>query len=101
MLHQEDMIRAFKLAIDCRESLPPDAQILIGEEEAPGYDELQDALGRLIHGDEEWTTLSVPKSVADSSAQRSRAAISNNPSVPWASKRPIGNSRLRRFAERY
>ena len=42
----------------------PRREILIGEPDAIGYDALQDELGRLIHGEEDWPTLRVPKPVA-------------------------------------
>jgi uncharacterized membrane protein len=58
------MIDAFRRAVDRREELAPDAVILIGEPDAIGYDALQDEIGRLIHGEAEWTTLRVPKPAA-------------------------------------
>jgi nucleoside-diphosphate-sugar epimerase/uncharacterized membrane protein len=64
LLHKEDMIDAFRRAVDRRRELPPEAVILIGEPDAMGYDELQDEIGRLVHGEKEWTTLRVPKPVA-------------------------------------
>lgn len=68
MVHKEDMIDAFRRAVDRRHELPPDAVILIGEPYAMGYEELQDEIGRLIHGEEEWTTLRLPKSLAKAGA---------------------------------
>jgi nucleoside-diphosphate-sugar epimerase len=64
LLHKEDMVDAFKRAVDRRHELPPEAVILIGEPDAMGYDELQDEIGRLVHGEAEWTTLRVPKPAA-------------------------------------
>ena len=64
LVHKDDMIDAFRRAVDRRQELPADAVILVGEPEAVGYDELQDEIGRLIHGEEEWTTLRIPKSAA-------------------------------------
>lgn len=64
MLHKADMIEAFRRTIDRRAGLPADVTILIGEPEAFGYDVLQDEIGRLIHGEQEWTTLEVPKGIA-------------------------------------
>lgn len=63
MLHRDDMIDAFVRAVDRRGDLPPGVEILVGEPDAIGYDDLQDRLGRLIHG-EEWATLRVPAGVA-------------------------------------
>jgi nucleoside-diphosphate-sugar epimerase/uncharacterized membrane protein len=64
LLHKEDMVDAFRRTVDRRHALPPETVILVGEPEAPGYDELQDRIGRLLHGDEAWTTLQLPKPVA-------------------------------------
>lgn len=64
MLHKDDMADAFRRVVDRRSSLPPDVTILVGEPDAVGYDALQDSLGRLIHGEEEWTTATVPKPIA-------------------------------------
>ena len=64
MVHRADMLDAFKRAVDLRKEIPSGTVILIGEEEAPGYDALQDEIGYLIHGAESWPTLRVPKPVA-------------------------------------
>ncbi|MEX2617260.1 MAG: NAD-dependent epimerase/dehydratase family protein [Alphaproteobacteria bacterium] len=63
-LHTDDMIDAFMRAVDRRNDLPPEATILVGEPEAMGYGALQDELGRLIHGEENWTTIEAPKGLA-------------------------------------
>ncbi len=68
MVHKEDMIDAFRCTVERRRELPPDAVILIGEPDAMGYEELQDTVGRLIHGEKEWTTLRVPKAIAKAGA---------------------------------
>ncbi|MGQ0751731.1 MAG: vitamin K epoxide reductase family protein [Betaproteobacteria bacterium] len=68
MVHKADMLDAFRRAVDRRRELPPDAVILIGEPDAMGYDELQDEIGRLIHGEAEWTTLRLPKPLARTGA---------------------------------
>jgi nucleoside-diphosphate-sugar epimerase/uncharacterized membrane protein len=64
LVHKEDMVDAFRRTVDRRRELPPDMVILVGESDAMGYDELQDEIGRLIHGEEEWTTLRLPKPAA-------------------------------------
>lgn len=64
MVHRDDMIDAFVRAIDLRHQLPDETVLLIGEPDPIGYDDLQDRLGRLIHGEEDWATLRVPSSVA-------------------------------------
>ncbi|MBA3511025.1 NAD-dependent epimerase/dehydratase family protein [Sphingomonas sp.] len=64
MVHRADMLDAFKRAIDRRSKFPSGTVILVGEEEAVGYDALQDEIGYLIHGSEDWPTLRVPKPAA-------------------------------------
>ncbi|MBA3596008.1 MAG: NAD-dependent epimerase/dehydratase family protein [Methylibium sp.] len=68
MLHREDMLEAFRCTVDRREALPSGTEILIGEPDAMGYDALQDELGRLIHGADDWQTLRVPKPIAAAGA---------------------------------
>lgn len=64
MLHRADMVDAFRRTVDRRHDLPAATELLVGEPEALGYDDLQDELGFLIHGREDWLTLRVPKPVA-------------------------------------
>ncbi|GGB91584.1 hypothetical protein GCM10011494_07460 [Novosphingobium endophyticum] len=64
MVHREDMIDAFRRTVDRRADLPGDAEILIGEPHTLRYDELQDALGCLIHGVADWATMRIPPSAA-------------------------------------
>lgn len=64
MLHREDLHEAVRLTLARRNTLPPDAEMLIGETEALGYDVLQDEIGYLIHGVDDWPTLRVPKTLA-------------------------------------
>ncbi|MFN3387784.1 MAG: NAD-dependent epimerase/dehydratase family protein [Allosphingosinicella sp.] len=68
MLHRDDMAEAFRRTIDRRDALPAEVAILIGEPSAPTYDELQDEIGRLIHGRDAWTTLRLPKPIAAAGA---------------------------------
>ena len=68
MLHRDDMLDAFRRVVDRRSVLTPDAEILIGEPDTMGYEALQDELGSLIHGMDEWPTLRVPKPIAAAGA---------------------------------
>jgi nucleoside-diphosphate-sugar epimerase len=72
MLHRADMLDAFRRTVDRRAALPPATELLIGEPDAMGYDALQDELGRLFHGVDDWLTLRVPKSVAAAGAWAQR-----------------------------
>lgn len=64
MLHRDDMLDAFKRTVERRAQLPAGATMLIGEADALGFDALQDELGYLMHGVEDWPTLELPKPVA-------------------------------------
>ncbi|WP_296720622.1 NAD-dependent epimerase/dehydratase family protein [Erythrobacter sp.] len=81
MLHREDMIDAVRRTVQRRATLPPDAQILIGEPEAVGYGTLQDTIGELIHGTDDWATLRLPAPVAQLGAAAQNAA---EPLIPDA-----------------
>jgi nucleoside-diphosphate-sugar epimerase/uncharacterized membrane protein len=61
-LHKEDLVDAVVRTVDRRAELPDETTLLIGEEETPSYQEMQEHIGRLIHG-ERWRTLSLPKGV--------------------------------------
>ncbi|MGH8178315.1 MAG: NAD-dependent epimerase/dehydratase family protein [Steroidobacter sp.] len=67
-LHRDDMIDAFRRAIDRRGALPQDAAILAGEPDAVSFEELQNLIGALIHGAKEWETMSIPPALARAGA---------------------------------
>ena len=67
-LHREDMLAALRLAVDRRGQLPSGCELLIGEADAVGYEVLQDTLGALMHGAQDWPTLRVPKPLAAAGA---------------------------------
>lgn len=64
MLHKTDMVDAFVRCIDRRDRLPPSLTLLVGENEGVGYQALQQEIGELIHGEQDWSTLQVPAPVA-------------------------------------
>lgn len=67
-VHKEDMLDAFRRTIDRRKQLAKKSAILIGEDHSDTYEALQNRLGELIHGEEKWATLTVPKPVAKAGA---------------------------------
>src|SRR5690625_2750532 len=67
-IHKDDMIDAFRRIIDRRGKLPEKNEILVGEGHCDTYEALQNRLGELIHGEQEWATLSVPKPLAKTGA---------------------------------
>ncbi|HSR55944.1 MAG TPA: vitamin K epoxide reductase family protein [Alphaproteobacteria bacterium] len=68
LVHRDDLIDAFVRAVDRRNDLPKESTILIDEPDAMGYGMLQDRLGHLIHGEEDWTTITAPKALAGAAA---------------------------------
>ena len=68
MVHRDDMLDAFRRTVDRRGQLPTEVAILIGEPEAMAYETLQDELGYLLHGSEDWPTLRLPKAAAAAGA---------------------------------
>lgn len=81
MLHRDDMLEAMRRTVERRRTLPSDTEILIGEPFAVGYDSLQQRIGELIHGSDEWQTIKVPAPIAKVGALVQDAA---EPLVPDA-----------------
>ncbi len=61
-LHRDDLVDAVVRAVDRRTELPDETILLIGEEETPSYQQMQERIGDLVHR-ERWRTLSLPKGV--------------------------------------
>ncbi len=64
MAHRDDVVDLCVRLVERRGELPPELVLEVGEPETLGYAELQAILGRLIHGEERWPTLIVPKPLA-------------------------------------
>ncbi len=67
-VHRDDLIAALCAAIDRRDRIPRNQAILVGEPVAPGFGQVQNLIGRHIHGEREWTTLRVPAVAARAGA---------------------------------
>ncbi|MDX1545251.1 MAG: NAD(P)-dependent oxidoreductase [Christiangramia sp.] len=63
-VHLEDVMDAILSTVEHRNKLPHEIAINIGEPTTPTYKELQDRIGKLIHGEDSWETHEVPKSIA-------------------------------------
>lgn len=63
MVHLDDVIDLYTLLVDSRSKLPPELTLLVAEPETLSYGEMQQTLGRLIHG-ERWKTRKIPKPLA-------------------------------------
>lgn len=73
-IHLEDMLDLFRRAVDRRDRIDGLEVVLAGEPDAVSYAKLQDTLGQLIHGEEEWQTLRLPAPVAKAAAKAEVAA---------------------------
>lgn len=62
-VHMEDLVMAFSNAVEKRKDLPPVTTLIIGEEKAMSFRELQNEIGQGIHG-VDWLTQKVPKPLA-------------------------------------
>lgn len=67
-VHLDDTVEAITRAVDCRQTLPAEVAILIGEPETYSYDQLQRTLAELIHGETNWQTREIPRPVAKTGA---------------------------------
>jgi nucleoside-diphosphate-sugar epimerase len=66
-VHLDDLTACFRAAIERRWQLDQYELLLIGEEDVMSYDELQEEIGRLLHG-KAWPTIRIPKAVAKAGA---------------------------------
>lgn len=79
-VHLEDVIQAARLCVQQRSRLPEEALFLIGEPETMSYLDLQQELGRLLHG-EAWPTLRIPKPLAKVGAALEDAIPGKDPFI--------------------
>ncbi|MBA4057761.1 MAG: nucleoside-diphosphate sugar epimerase [Marivirga sp.] len=66
-IHLDDLDEAFVKTIEKRNDLPGEITINISESRTFSYEELQQTVGELIHG-EEWKTFEIPKPLAKAGA---------------------------------
>jgi nucleoside-diphosphate-sugar epimerase/uncharacterized membrane protein len=67
-LHNDDMLDAFERVVERRNQLPRRHALLIGENRTESYDALQNRIGELLHGAEDWRTIVIPEPVAKAGA---------------------------------
>ena len=82
-VHLDDVVDALWLCVEKRRELPPEAVLLVGEDETVSYDELQRSFDRLIHGEEE-DTRHIPKALAKAGAWVEDHVPGEEPFIkPW------------------
>ncbi|MBT0585162.1 vitamin K epoxide reductase family protein [Alteromonas oceanisediminis] len=67
-IHRDDMLDLFTQALDKRNELPQQHEILAGEESVMGYRALQNRIGQLVFGEQTWDTFTVPEQLAKAGA---------------------------------
>jgi nucleoside-diphosphate-sugar epimerase len=83
MLHIEDLVRCFERVIERRRSLAGFEPFLIGEPSVMSYEELQEQIGELLHG-EEWPSIRIPKALAKLGARAKRELTGDDDFIqPW------------------
>lgn len=66
-VHLDDLVSCFRAVVDRRGDLPGHSMFLIGEEDVMSYEELQEDIGRYLHG-REWPAIRIPKAAAKAGA---------------------------------
>ncbi|MDQ8757402.1 NAD-dependent epimerase/dehydratase family protein [Sphingosinicella sp. LHD-64] len=82
-LHRDDLTDAISRLVERRKALPSELPLLLGEPEAPGYAEIQDIVGRQLHG-EDWATLRIPQPLAKAGVMLQDQALGSESFIrPW------------------
>ena len=63
-VHRDDVVDGIRRTIERRKQLPQEVTLLIGEPDPPSVGELQRRIARLVHGETDWKTMSVPAPLA-------------------------------------
>ena len=67
-VHLDDLVDLIRRTIERRKQLDSYEVFLVAEPDKMTYDELQDCIGLLLHGTEDWPTIRIPKAVAKAGA---------------------------------
>lgn len=67
-VHLDDLAEFFHTLVRHHSSLPPDVTLLVGEPETLSYNAIQDQVGALLYGAQQWRTRTIPKPVAKAGA---------------------------------
>ena len=81
-IHLDDTVNCLLKCIERRDDLPEQEVFTIGEEDVMSYEDLQEAIGRLIHG-REWPTIRIPKTVAKTGAWVKDKLASSEEDAPF------------------
>ena len=85
LIHLDDLAECFRRVIERRAKLGGQDLFLVAEPDVMSYQELQEEIGRLVHG-KEWPTIRIPKPVAKVGAylEEKMSADDDQPFIkPW------------------
>lgn len=82
MVHIDDVVSCVEKVIEKRGQLQGFEEFLIGEPTVMSYEELQDQIGELLHG-EEWPSIRIPKPIAKLGAQAKSLTGDGDFIQPW------------------
>jgi nucleoside-diphosphate-sugar epimerase len=82
MIHIDDLVSCIRRVIEKRHDLAGLERFLVGEPDVMSYEELQDQIGELLHG-EEWPAIRIPKAVAKAGAYAMKAFTDEDFIKPW------------------
>ena len=87
-VHLDDVAGAIERVVRRRAELSAGIPILLGEPETVSYKEIQDRLGRLLHGEGGWETVQVPEPLAKAGAWIQEHLPGEDPFIkPWMTSR--------------
>jgi nucleoside-diphosphate-sugar epimerase len=82
-VHLDDLVDLFQQVVEMRYELGSHEVFLIAEPDVMSYDELQEQIGELIHG-EEWPAIRIPKAVAKAGAWAQENILGQESFIkPW------------------
>lgn len=82
-LHVEDLAEAVERLVERRRELPEDTVLLLGEAKGPSYEDLQQRIGKLLHG-RPWPVFSLPKPMVQAGSWMQEDVLDQDPFIqPW------------------
>ncbi len=81
-LHLQDLVSCIEKTVEHADELGPFEIFLIGEEDVMSYEELQEEIGRQLHG-EAWPSIRIPKAMAKAGAWAKEKMASSEDEEPF------------------
>lgn len=82
-IHDDDVADCLAAAVDRRDALSSEEVLLVGEDECLTFAQLQDEIGNLLHGVENWPTIRIPAFVAKAGAWMQQKLASSPEEAPF------------------